>query len=326
MLHTDSAPMQSEPVYTKDLRREGGCLLALLGPLFMALGLIVGLALMKLLGGSPRRIDWTSLPIVVAVILGVVGARALYVHLRLRKSQRVRQLVQRHCEGLYGVDLSGAVHVGISPGWATKSYDYDVDRDVGFLIIERHRVLYLGDRASFELDPEQIRGLEVSSYSDSDTVMVRYPRIDLVWQVCPKLGHEVLGIDLRGARSVSELWVNALDLSTELHALQGRRQEAGTTSSGAQHYPPTTFDARGLDRSEDRRSTVERCFLGVAHCLAWVPMWMYLATSHESPNRTMPMAGVAFLSSVGLNSLVRRTARQLAKRLERRFMQRWGIE
>ncbi|HVT10769.1 MAG TPA: hypothetical protein VHE55_00765 [Fimbriimonadaceae bacterium] len=61
----------------------------------------------------------------------------------------------------YGVDLSAAMQIGLTPGQETSDYNNDRSWDIGFVLVN-DRFRYYGDQCAFSLADSQIAGAKVN--------------------------------------------------------------------------------------------------------------------------------------------------------------------
>ena len=120
--------------------------------------------------------------------LGLTVAVALAVHLADVALSNVsslwgyaaarRDLAARFAKRGFEPDSSG-FFVGLSPSATSQIYDTHLDWDVGFLVLEPSRLVYLGDRVVFAVPREDVDGLALGPNTDG---WLRVPRLYLRWR------------------------------------------------------------------------------------------------------------------------------------------------
>lgn len=314
----EKRPVEAGRIYTKDLRTRGGCLSAFICFAWMVSLFLFGYFVAMRFAGSGYRITVTSATLLVAsiVVSAFVGMRQA-TRYQMRQSHLLRGLLQVKCEEVYGLDLTDAPFVGISPGWGMREYEGDSAWDVGFITFEFGRMRYLGDRTDFELPPNQVIGAGLASDAGS-----LFPRLDVIWQSAPDADRRVLGVYMRDAGSPREISRQARDLLSRIESWRGAATDALLPVDNPR-LPPTCADASGYGPLMIRVSTAESaialvCSLGLCAAVALsLPASVTTAMPRLLTNGAVIIAGsIAF-------AVIRP---RLARRRQRRFMQRWGIE
>lgn len=163
---------------------------------------------------SALGIRWAGYAVVIAAQVAFLGA-CVYMFDRawLKSAYQARELLRASLESKYGIALTDAAQVSISPGWQTPVAG-GPDWDVGFLILVPDSMEFVGARSRFMLCPRQIIGSELGAMSPMG--LTDHPRVDLVWVDDSLDGRNVVSIEVREGASLSAVWREARRLRARI--------------------------------------------------------------------------------------------------------------
>lgn len=222
-----------------------------------ALPFVAGLLAIQMLGDQPSG----SLPALVAFGSFVVGGLLPWLTqnvMGLAGNGRLRQrLAQTLAERM---DLRQACFVGFSPGAEFRVWHGETDRDVGFLRLDEHRLVYEGDEYRWSLPAEYIDHMEMSPPE------IGLQRIIIHWHL-PREAARTLSLESREAGSISrarkathELYVRLKEWYRNPGPAQAEGELAAMPVSG---LPPTDLSGGQIVDQPASGSCVSILALGI---------------------------------------------------------------
>jgi hypothetical protein len=121
----------------------------------------------------------------------------------------------------HAINAGDSPVVGLSPGDKLRNFDGDTAWDVGLLVVQPGRLLYLGDFSVFELEPGQVQTVErkCGLFGSHDRVMV-------TWRETPDADEHKLSLELWSANWFWDARRRTAALRTQMKEwLAGRSQE-----------------------------------------------------------------------------------------------------
>lgn len=254
MSSTDAKSTSSHsPVFTKEERQRYSKLAELIRvPLYY--GMVGGFLVHMFTGNKNLALVIQSITFLYVILLPFV-----FMFTRLTLMRRFRRTVEDKCESEYGLDLSNAPHVGISPGPRGRNYSGETSWDIGFLVFEEGRIAYYGDRSAFEFRPEQI--IDVQFKPNWELPGFGYPRLSISWRDQPQASPEFISLSTRDARSILGMW----KLTKSLHCrIEEWRQASSSAvqSDTTLGLPPLYKDVRA-DADLYDSSSASGCLGGI---------------------------------------------------------------
>lgn len=177
--------------------------------------LLLAIPLINLI--SPSGTGWTAGVVAVgSMVIGFAWMFTVALACGFTSMRSFRPALEKKISGLYGLDLSRELYVGLSPGAVVRSYGGETSWDIGFMLIEPGRLSYLGEKAAFAITPDQVVSVDIRTHGTALTG--RFPRVFVTWRDAATQQERTVNLECRDARSFKVVRRMSAELKQRIEA------------------------------------------------------------------------------------------------------------